>query len=187
MLVLAFELGLGALAVALAFAFGMRPWLEMTWNHALLPAAVLATIPMTVMIGLVVRAPWQWVRDLRRFIDERVMPAFDGMRWWAFGLISLAAGVGEELLFRGVVQHGLTGLTGPVAGLAATALLFGLAHAITPAYFVLTTIAGLYLGALYLATGNLLLPILVHFLYDWIALSWFVQRCDSDGRNLPPG
>lgn len=173
---LAFELGLGVLAIALALVFGMHPWLELEWNRNLLLVAAIATVPMTGMIVLVARVRWAWAGNLRRLIDETLAPAFAGMRWWATGLLSLAAGIGEELLFRGVAQHGLGGLAGPTTALVVTALLFGLAHALTPAYFVLTTVAGLYLGGLYLATGNLLLPILVHFLYDWIALSWLLSR-----------
>lgn len=180
-LALAFELGLGVLAVVLALAFGMRAWLELDWNHAVLPVAVIATVPMTGMIVLVARFRWAWAGNLRRLIDETLAPAFTGMRWWGTGLISLAAGIGEELLFRGVVQTGLSGLAGPATALVVTALLFGLAHALTPAYFVLTSLAGLYLGGLYLATGNLLVPILVHFLYDWIALSWLLAR-SGQGR-----
>jgi len=175
-IVLAFELGLGAVAVALALIFSLRPWLDLQWDWSLVPITLIATLPMTGMIVLVTRSQRNWAENLRRLVDETLLPACCGMRWWGTGLISLSAGIGEELLFRGVIQNGLTGLAGPTTGLIAAALLFGLAHALTPAYFVLTTLAGLYLGVLYLATGNLLIPILVHFLYDWIALSWLLSR-----------
>ena len=176
---LAFELGLGALAVGLALIFGLRPWLELDWHAFLLPLTMVATLPMTGMILVVAKSRRDWAGKLRRLVDETLIPAFAGMRWWSTGLISLAAGIGEELLFRGVLQNGLGGLgglAGPAPALVTTALVFGLVHALTPAYFVLTTFAGLYLGGLYLATGNLLLPVLVHFLYDWIALTWLLSR-----------
>ena len=173
---LAFELGLGVVAIALALLFGLRPWLNLNWNPALLMLTFAATVPMTGMIVVVAHGRWHWTGELRRLVDEALLPAFTGMRWWGTGLISLAAGIGEELLFRGVVQDGLAGVAGPTTALIAASLLFGLAHALTPAYFLLTTLAGFYLGGLYLATDNLLLPILVHFLYDWIALSWLLSR-----------
>ena len=175
-IVLAFELGLGAVAVALALIFSLRPWLDLQWDWSLVPITLIATLPMTGMIVLVTRSQRNWAENLRRLVDETLLPAFSGMGWWGTGLISLAAGIGEELLFRGVIQNGLGGIAGPVAALLATSLLFGLVHALTPAYFMLTTLAGLYLGGLYMATDNLLLPILVHFLYDWIALFWLLSR-----------
>jgi len=173
---LGFELGLGVLAIALALMFGMTPWLDLQWNQTLVPVAAAATIPMIGLIVLVDRAGWNWAVNLRRLVDETLLPLFSGLGWWALGLISLAAGIGEELLFRGVVQNGLADIAGPTIALLTAAVLFGLAHALTPAYFVLTTLAGLYLGGLYIATGNLLAPTLVHFGYDWIALTWLLKR-----------
>ncbi len=43
-----------------------------------------------------------------------------------FLLISLLAGFGEELLFRGVLQGWLTELAGPWTGVLAAAVVFGL-------------------------------------------------------------
>ncbi|MGK7296101.1 MAG: CPBP family intramembrane glutamic endopeptidase [Candidatus Wenzhouxiangella sp. M2_3B_020] len=177
---LAFELGLGVLAIALALLFGLRPWLDLDWRLSVLPVAVAATLPMAGLIPLVSRAGWQWAERLRRLIRERLLPAFSGLRWWALPLISLAAGVGEELLFRGVLQSGLTGPTGPAIALITASLLFGAAHALTPAYFILATGIGFYLGGLYIATGNLLVPVLVHSLYDWLALAWLLSRTPNE-------
>ena len=55
-------------------------------------------------------------------------------------------------------------------------LLFGLAHAMTLTYLVLATLMGLYLGALYAWTDQLLAPMLTHFLYDWAALAWLLRK-----------
>ncbi|MEC7377933.1 MAG: CPBP family intramembrane glutamic endopeptidase, partial [Pseudomonadota bacterium] len=43
-------------------------------------------------------------------------------------LLSVLAGVGEELLFRGAVQGWLVAHTGPVTALLAASVLFGLVH-----------------------------------------------------------
>ncbi len=77
-------------------------------------------------------------------------------------LLSAAAGVGEEVLFRGVLQG--------VAGIWIPSIVFGLLHALTPTYFILATGIGVYLGYLQAGTGNLLAPILVHSIYDAVAL-----------------
>ncbi len=77
-------------------------------------------------------------------------------------LISLLAGFAEELLFRGVLQAEF--------GIVAASILFGLIHCISPAYVIVTTLMGFYIGALYLVSGSLMVPVQVHFIYDLAAL-----------------
>jgi hypothetical protein len=175
-LALGFEFGLGVLAIALALVFGLRPWAAMGWDGWTLPLALAATLPMLALLPLVQRSKADWAARLRRLVEDNIVPLFAGLRGWAVALIALSAGIGEELLFRGVIQDGLAGAAGPVIALAVASLLFGLAHAVTPAYFVLATLMGVYLGGVYLATGNLLVVILAHFLYDWVALTWLLSR-----------
>lgn len=173
---LGFEFGLGAFALALALLLDLHPWLDLRWDGWLLPMAVAGTLPMLAVLPLVAGSRGDWAARLRRLLDEHVRPLFAGLPGWAVAAVALAAGVGEELLFRGVLQAGLVAVSGPVVALIVASLLFGLAHALTPSYFVLATLMGLYLGGVYLATGNLLVVILVHFFYDWIALAWLMTR-----------
>ncbi|HII00740.1 TPA: CPBP family intramembrane metalloprotease [Methanosarcinaceae archaeon] len=85
-------------------------------------------------------------------------------------LLSLAVvmiffvGLIEELIFRGLLQTRLVTFLGPVAGILAASLLFGLMHAgygslieIFYAIFV-----GVFIGQLYYRTGNLTLMVLIH-------------------------
>jgi hypothetical protein len=88
-------------------------------------------------------------------------------------LLSAAAGLGEEVLFRGLIQSWL--------GFWLTSLLFGLIHALTPAYFVLGTLFGMAFGWLALATGNLLAPICAHAVYDAVAFYRYRQRLREEG------
>ena len=90
-------------------------------------------------------------------------------------LISLLAGLGEELLFRGVLQLGLTDWFGLPIALVATSTLFGLAHLITPTYAVLAGIIGIYFGMLAVVTDSLFAPVAAHALYDWAALTYLVS------------
>ena len=106
-------------------------------------------------------------------------------------LVSALAGIGEELLFRGVIQDGLNLHFSTAASLIIASLLFGLAHAVTPAYFIIASLMGLYLGWLYLHTGNLLIPIIVHGLYDWIAIRFYLwnrnrRSSDADKSIVEP-
>ncbi|MGM0658656.1 MAG: CPBP family intramembrane glutamic endopeptidase [Pseudomonadota bacterium] len=171
---LGFEGALAVLALLLALAFGLQPWRAIDFGADVLVLSVLATAPLIVAVRALMQCRWNWVEALRRIVEDHLLPLFGNAGPVAVLGVALMAGIGEELLFRGVIQAGLEGLIGPVAALAIASLLFGLAHALTPAYFWLTFLMGLYLGGLYQATGNLLLPIMVHFLYDWVVLAWFL-------------
>ena len=61
------------------------------------------------------------------------------------------------------------------AAVAVTAALFGLAHWITPTYAVLAGIVGAYLGWLLAVSGNSLVPVVAHALYDVVALALLVR------------
>ena len=73
-----------------------------------------------------------------------------------------------------VVIQGL--FADPLWGLGITSVIFGLLHALTAMYFLIATAIGLYLGWLYQTTHHLLVPIIVHWLYDVVALFLFRRR-----------
>uniref|UniRef100_A0A7R9ZN51 CAAX prenyl protease 2/Lysostaphin resistance protein A-like domain-containing protein n=1 Tax=Craspedostauros australis TaxID=1486917 RepID=A0A7R9ZN51_9STRA len=106
---------------------------------------------------------------------QRSVMAVLGTRWkprtalLASTALGMAAGFGEEMLFRGVLQYELGA---SFAAVGWTSVLFGLLHAVTPLYAVLATLASLYFGWLYLAADNLVVPILTHGLYDVAALMY---------------
>jgi membrane protease YdiL (CAAX protease family) len=103
---------------------------------------------------------------------------------WADLLVLAAiAGVSEEVLFRGVLQPWLEKGWGMEAGLITSNIIFGLVHAITPLYTVLATLVGIYLGLAldYGGERNLLTPIIIHGLYDFLA---FVAIMKSYKENL---
>ena len=91
-------------------------------------------------------------------------------------IIALLAGLGEELLFRGVIQPVLLELSGTAIALIVTSLIFGLLHLITPTYAFLAAAFGLYLGSLMLITGDILVPIVAHAVYDVVALGFLRER-----------
>jgi membrane protease YdiL (CAAX protease family) len=89
----------------------------------------------------------------------------------------------EELLFRGVVQGLFRRAYGLVFGVAAAGLVFALFH--VPALvgatgqvptLTIILITGCFLGVLYEVTGNLLVPMVVHAL--WNALTFALQYVD---------
>ncbi len=88
----------------------------------------------------------------------------------AFILVSLSAGVCEEILFRGFLIRLFHGgaLAVPAAGaLVVSSLLFGLGHLYQGVKGVLSTaVAGLVMGLLFLLSGNLIPAIVLHALLD---------------------
>lgn len=93
--------------------------------------------------------------------------------------LGLAAGFGEEMIFRGILQYELESRTSQAFSLGLSAIIFGLLHAVTPAYALLATLAGAYFGWIYQVAGNLAVPIATHALYDVGALfyaHWTVSK-----------
>jgi membrane protease YdiL (CAAX protease family) len=126
---------------------------------------VLATLPPLAFLFVFVKTDF-----------APLVPVFRACTWDELLALALVAGVGEELLFRGWMQEWLTPTAGPWAALAVTSIAFGLVHAVTPAYAVLAMGIGLYLGGLQMWTGNLLAPIVVHALYDFVAFLVLLRR-----------
>lgn len=88
-------------------------------------------------------------------------------------VVSIAAGIAEEIAYRGYLLPYLASLgLAWWAALAVGAVLFGLAHLYQGVSGVLqTTLVGAVFGGLYLATGSLLLPIVLHAVLDMSAMT----------------
>lgn len=172
------------LALGLAWLLGLAPWTEFRFSWPTLLLAVAATVPLAGGLLLSAALGSRWFRELERLVRQAIESLFAGHGHAAVIVVAAMAGLAEELLFRGVLQAWLVGLTGPWAGVLFASLLFGLVHAVTPAYFALATIMGLYLGALYQLTGDLLLVSMVHAFYDWVAIE-YVRR-GLAGETEPP-
>jgi len=131
-----------------------------------------------MVLGLIwiARSHVAWCVRLQQFSAEMIVPLFAGSSAAELALVSLCAGVGEELLFRGLVQSAVGHWISPGVGLLVAGLLFGLAHPLSIAYAVLATLAGIYLGGLFLACDNLLVPIVTHAVYDFLALLYLLRQ-----------
>lgn len=173
---IAVEGGLALVALSLALPLGLTPWLDLTWSWRVVGQAAVATVPMVALFVALLNLPVGWLEELTQLTRQILMPMFRTTGLWGIALLSIVAGVSEELLFRGVLQQGLAGWIGNAGALAVASVVFGVAHFITPAYFLLATVMGAYLGWLYFWAGNLLLPILVHALYDFLALGYYYTQ-----------
>jgi membrane protease YdiL (CAAX protease family) len=100
--------------------------------------------------------------SLRKMVRGEIKAVFASATMLDICLISLWAGLAEELLFRGVIQARW--------GLIAASVLFGVLHFVTPAYALLAMVIGFYIGLVYHFFQSLLIPIQLHAIYDFGAL-----------------
>ena len=128
--------------------------------------------------------------DFKQQISSVVLPLFEGLTLWEIAAISAAAGVGEELAFRGLLQAGLAAWldhpTGWAWALAAASIAFGVCHWLNVTYAVLAAGIGLYLGVLFLLTGDLAAPVVTHALYDFAAILYLTRGSRRSTNSLPP-
>lgn len=144
---------------------------------------LLATLPPWWLIIRLGRSRRGWARALLDWVDRNLGPLFRDCSVPSLAVIALMAGLGEELLFRGILQQGLQGWLGPWSGLLLASLAFGIAHGVNRLYLFFGCLMGLYLGLLYWFTGSLLAVVLAHAFYDFLAL----RRLRGQGLVKPDG
>ena len=175
-----FELMLGLIGA------GLAKWTGVNLQAMLQPTAdsgwrgLLATLPMLILLVFLTRSLWPPLLELRRQVESLVRQLFGSAAVWELALVAAAAGIGEEILFRGALQPLIASWSTDLAGLIAVSLLFGVLHAASPAYFVLATLFGFYLGWLAQAYNDLVAPMITHAAYDFAALWWVQRRVRSD-------
>jgi membrane protease YdiL (CAAX protease family) len=171
-----FEGSLLALAFGLGWLLDSPPFRYLCLDWQVLAWGVLATIPPLLVFLWCMHSQWRPIVRLVDEVEDSILPLFENCSLIDFALISVLAGVAEEALFRGVIQLSLSSLLSPLGSIAFTGILFGLLHLITPTYAVLAGLIGVYLGWLIMVSDNLLMPIVVHVLYDFLALTFAVHR-----------
>ncbi len=153
--------------------------IEWSWLDALLGVGF--TVPLVVLALMLLHWPIGPFVKVRRFTHEILVPMLAPCTRIDLVGIAALAGLGEEALFRGLMQVVFSSWLGWVWGLVLASGLFGLLHAVTLTYALYAALMGLYLGGLLLLTHNLLVPVVVHFLYD-LALLWYLLY----GPGTPP-
>ncbi|WP_266181745.1 CPBP family intramembrane glutamic endopeptidase [Dyella humicola] len=167
---------------------GEPAWFErQPWIYALAAALTAAYFALGLWPGLHAmlnhRARPKYSRAMRslRFLAP-VSPR--ERYWWA--LVSLTAGICEEILFRGFLLQYLRGHLdgGPhmniVFAWLVSSIAFGLGHLYQGwAGVCRTTVAGLALGMLAILSGTLALPIVLHVLADLQVLAIYRPTLDA--------
>jgi uncharacterized protein len=173
---IAFEFVLGVLGFGLAWLLGQPVGEHVHWGLHGVGLGLAVCVPMSLFFFVCVRWPVGPLEPIERFVREVVRPLFSRCAAWQLALLCLTAGFGEELLFRGALQGALCQWLPPWAGIAVASLLFGMMHPITVGYVVLATAMGAYLGWAYLATEDLMVVVVAHAVYDFLALLFVTRR-----------
>lgn len=181
------EGGVLALGLVLAALAGLTPLSTIDWNGRDL------AIGLGVAVGLF--PLFLSARSLRRQVREILGVPLANCRWWELVLLAALAGLGEELLFRGVLEPWLARWN-PLWAALLVNLLFGLLHALSLQYFLAAMAIGLLMSALQQWPGepNLLRPIIAHGVYDLFGFLWIAAEVrkaqaespETDSTEEPP-
>lgn len=153
-------IGLSTVILGLLFstlAFGRSCFRKFTWYHGC--CALLLVLPCFVLshsaIGLLPEnsASQNW-EELEKEIATTPLII-------VLAFVSVFPAVGEELFFRGFIGRGLISRYGIVSGVITTSLLFALVH-LNPMQIVTAFLLGIVIHIVYLSSGSMWLPMLLH-------------------------
>ncbi len=166
-----FETGLVAVAYFIGWLGDVDPLADLHPEVSALLWALAGTIPLYLLFLLSYYMPVGKLHAIKRFLIDRLGPFLNACDGMDLLYLSLLAGITEEILFRGLLQPLLESHWGWAAGIIFSNVLFAMAHFITPLYALLAGLTGLYLGFSLDFGGerNLLTPIVIHALYDFLA------------------
>jgi membrane protease YdiL (CAAX protease family) len=180
------ELGIGGMTFILAWLFGgsvLGHW-EENWSEAAvlrrqISTGLLATLPMLGLFVILDRLPLRSLKAIQETLDAHLMPRLAQAQLPGILALALAAGFGEELLFRGWLQPRITDLVGyphgVTTGIIVASLAFGICHWMNWTYALLATLIGVYLGVVAQWTNGILAAAVAHSTYDFVVL-WVLLR-----------
>lgn len=161
-----------ALAYVVAAATGVSPHETLSVKGTAIGLGLAGVIPM-----LIVLLSLELIKHPRMiaFRDHQIrFFATIGFRFTPLRIVlmSLGAGIGEELLFRGALQAWLDDSLPLAVAIALPSIVFGLLHNNNLIYMLIAGAIGAYLGVLFAVSGNILVPIIAHTVYDVFAFAY---------------
>jgi uncharacterized protein len=169
-------LGLEAMLIPPVWWWGIRKYGAPPAVLGLRPAPWLRSllyVSLSLVAILALNAGWSVVMERYGLAGQPdIVPLFGEQLAGLLGallVVAIAAPVAEELFFRGFLYAGLRERWGPAAGVAISSLLFGVVH-LTPGVMVPIALMGALFAWLYEATDSLWPPILLHAIYNGLAV-----------------
>jgi len=147
------------IGIGIAFQVVLSPVVE--WN-------------MNVQFPEFLKGVGEWAREREDALMEltKVLTSFQSQQDLLIGfiVIALLPGIGEELVFRGLIQNELKrGTSNPHVAIWLAAFLFSAIH-IQFFGFIPRMLLGALFGYLYHWSGNLLIPMFAHFFHNGFTL-----------------
>lgn len=170
--------GILVLAILFGWLLGERFWQELDFSPRALAIGVALSLPLVVAAIASAESSARIFRQIQNDFD-RVVELFENCTVLDLFVVSMLAGLGEEALFRGVLQPYIAHWTNPFIGLVFASLIFAFLHYISRVYVLLVFFIGLYLGALYLYFDSLVVPMMTHAFYDFLALFYATRLRSS--------
>ncbi|MCE3015652.1 MAG: lysostaphin resistance A-like protein [Pirellula sp.] len=184
-----FELSLGLLAVGLGNVWGSHP-------NTLIPEPTdLVGLSVGVFGGLALgmamaiamlcleKIQWAWIQETATVAEKNLSELLNNCSVFQMIALSLAAGVGEEMLFRGWLQGTLVeqwqptfGATGVCIAIVLSSAVFGFAHPLSRGYIAIAFFLGLVLGGFAWCCNNVLIAIMAHATYDAVLMLVFASK-----------
>lgn len=183
-----FELGIGLLAVFLSSFGGVHPHETMPkiTDYARLGVGLAGGfaigLGMVIMVHGLEIFRFRWIQDASEIAEKHLSMLLRGCNTWHLIALSLCAGVGEELLFRGWLQGTLIreleilGPWGIAFAIFLASLMFGIAHPLSRGYVAVATVLGIILGVATYWSQNIFMAIMGHTVYDAILMMLFVRK-----------
>ena len=173
-LVLLSQLAIVALGVFFIWAFDVQiPDANVGWLQAVAIGTLLAMTTL-LLFTLIYRFGGKFAQML---VNDslRVSAIFSRYTWVHFACVAALAGVGEELLFRGFLQTWLSNHFAITLAILVASIIFGLLHYLSHAYFISVTLMSVAFGVGYYVTDSLLMVMVWHGVYDFVALIVLVK------------
>ncbi len=170
---------MGVVAIGLGFFLGTPIGPQLTWSINDIFVGIIATLPLALFLRWFSQTPQPILAGFRqsqiKFFSE-IGFEFTQPR---IIIMSIAAGISEELLFRGVFQSWIDGFAPAMIAVVVSNIIFGLLHMRTALYAIIAGLVGVYLGVIYIYTDNLLVPMVTHGLYDFFALIYTARAIQA--------
>lgn len=154
---------------------------------SLAPRELLIDLPLAVLVGGFVVGTfgliWKHTQHFRD-LENEFATRLGNLSLEGVLRLALVSSVAEEIFFRGAFQPMLTDQLGSVTwGYVLTSIAFGVLHTGPHrAYFgwtLFATAAGFILGGTYLLTGNIIVPIIIHFTINAVNMWLIMVRARS--------
>ncbi len=166
-----FEAALIPVSIVLGWIANINPFENLHFLESSIAYGIIGTLPLFLLLLSLEQMQIKSIIKIKNLLFETLGPSLHRYHWTDLLILASIAGLSEELLFRGVIQPWIESSWGMSAGLAVSNIIFGLAHAVTPLYAVLAALVGIYLSLAMDYSGDriLLIPIVIHGLYDFLA------------------